>query len=326
VAKRTFFAFAGVAVLVTALPIPAATVAKKGTVGILEVEYEMTSQGSRKRENDQAEWHGKRILTIAFEVVAGEVQARPITLVGVPKGKNSFAARKDTKAKENAASQKSLDAAVKACKQDAACKTRVTLEYMSSDAGAKAIADTRAFGSEAAGKDGPPRYQFWSPVGVKGKPRAVSGAYVVDQYVKTESYDPLCGKTKNICTEIRAIKGSGPLTAEALQFFDWTLGMEGMLSGGIILDTQDSTLTVGIPHPNALIEIVETVDETAGGKHATKKKEPWLAQAQKWDDGLGVADLACPDPLRELRGEITKKVFNGYAPTMTIRWHFAVKP
>jgi hypothetical protein len=311
---------------VLAVPPATAAVVKKGTVGVIEVEYEMTSQGSRKGNDSQEEWHGRRVLTIAFEVLAGDLQARPVTLVGAPKGKNSFAARSEATAKDNAPAQKSLEAAIKACKHDKDCEARVTLEFMNSDAGAKALGDSRAISREAAGKGGAPRYQFWSPAGANGKPRALSGAFVVDQYSKVQSYDPLCGKTNNICTEVRQTKGSGPLTAEGLEPLQWSLGMEGMLAGGVILDTTEQVLTVGIPHPNAMIEVNEEVQSSIQPRTSTKKKEPWLAQAQKWDDGLGVADLACPEPLKELRGEIKKKVHNGYAPTMTIRWRFAVKP
>jgi hypothetical protein len=313
--------------LAALLPAPAGAVAKKGTVGVVEVEYEMASQGTKKNGIEtQIDWHGRRLLTISFEVVAGDVQARPVTLVGAPKGKNSFAARTEATAKKNENGTNTLDAAIKGCKHDKDCEARVTMEFMNSDAGAQAFGDSMAVAREASGKGGAPRYQYWSPAGPNGRPRALSGTFLVDQYSKVQSYDPLCGRTKNICTDVTETKGGGPLTAEGLDLLGRFLGTEGMITGGVVIDTVEKSLTIGLPHPDAIIEVTEDVQSSANGRSSTKKKAPWLAQAQKWDEGLGVADLAYAEPITELHGELTRRVVNGYSPTMTVRWRFRVKP
>jgi hypothetical protein len=299
---------------------------KKGTRGVVEVEYEMTSQGSTKTADVQREWRGKRTLTIAFEVVAGDVQAKPVLLAGAPKGEKSFVAKTQATAKKHEKTLGTMEAAIKKCKGDQDCEMRVAMEFMGTDEGSAMMGDSMAIAREASGSGAEPRYQLWSPAGAGGKPRALSGTYAVDQYEKSQVYDPECHKTDNLCTTVSQIKGSGPLGAEALQTIAGQLGTAETPFCGVSLDTAERLFMLGIPQPvGVVVDVKEDVQSSQDGKSSGNSKLNWLQQVQQWE-GLGVADLSYAEPLKELRGEIKKDLAKGYGPTMAIRWRFAVKP
>lgn len=314
----------GAALVVSSADFVEAAGARKGTKGIVEVEYTMASSGSSKAPQSQREWRGTRKLTLAFDVVAGDPQAKPVTLLGAPKGQKSFAGRTEATGKKHEKTLGKMEAAIAKCKGDQDCEMRVAMEFMGSDEGSAMMSDNMAIAREASGGERGPRYQLWSGAAGKGKAHAVSGTYHIDQYEKLQEYDPACGKTGNICTTVTEIKGAGALTPEAIAAIGGLVGSEAYV--GVVLDTQEKLFTLGLPEPmGTSVEVKEDVQSTVDGKSSTKKNITWLLQAQKWD-GLGVADLSYTEPLKELRGEIIKDVAKGYGEKMTVRWRFTVKP
>lgn len=299
--------------------------AKKGTRAVVEVEYAMSSSGSSKSADGQAQSRGSRKLTLTFEVVAGDLQAKPITLITAPKGKESFAARTEATGKKHEKTLGKMEAAIAKCKGDEDCEMRVAMQFMGSDEGSAMMADNMAVAREASGAEGSARYQLWSAAGPGGKAGAVSGTYAIDHWEKTQVDDPACAKTGNICTTVTEVKGAGALSPEAVARFAAAVG-SGAPGAGVVLDTQQKLFTLGLPQPVGVpVAVTENVEDFERGKTSMKKNVVWLEQVQKWE-GLGVADLAYTEPLKELRGEITKDVARGYGKTMTVRWRFTVKP
>ncbi len=320
--RRAGIAGLMVAVGLSAAPASAGTAAvKKGTRGVLEVEYTVTGKGARKiGPTDQSEW--RSLKTIAFKVnfVAGDLQAKPVYLAGAPVGAQSYAGQTAAAQQKHQGSMKRFEAEIAKCKKDQDCEARVQMEFMTSAEGAAIVGDIARVSREAM--EGGPRYQQWSAVDAAGKLIGATGTYKVDEYAKLVTYDPICGKTNNFCTTVTATKGEGSLVFPSV-FTD------ELKHGGVAVDDKLGLLTLVLPTPYGFrVDAKEDVQSSQTGPSSRKVSVPILeAHNKALAEKTGVADLKVTLPLREERGEAIVPLGKAAGgPMITLRWRFAVVP
>jgi hypothetical protein len=297
-----------------------ATGVKKGTWGVLEVEYVLSGKGSQVvGGTDHSDWHVTRTLSFRVGLIAGDLQVQPVVLGGV--GAQSATAKPGAALQKHQGSLNRLEAETAKCKHDKDCEARVTMDFMVSGEGAAVMGDMAqaAKAAQAAG----PRYQRWSGLDAAGNPISASGTYKVDEYSKVVVYDPDCGRTNNLCTTVRQTKGAGNLVFPKL--FSQELAFEG-----VVVDNEKGLLTVALPTPDTFsVDASEDVQSTRSGASSRKVAVRVLDTYQKSLQGkLGVADRAITVPLREERGETTLPLTGalGSNGTLTVRWRFALLP
>lgn len=306
----------------SAVSVTAGTAAvKKGTRGVIEVEYVVTGKGSQKvGGTDQADWGGTRSMSLKINLVAGDLQAKPVFIALAPVGAQSYAAKSTAVAQKHQDSMNRMQAEIAKCNHDESCEMRVSMQFMTSGEGAAMVGDVTRVAREAS--EGGPRYQQWSGLDATGKLIGATGTYKVDEYSKTVVYDPDCGKTNNYCTTVRETKGLGSVVFPS-QF------TQELQMGGVAVDDKLGLLTLALPGPCTFsVDVKEDVQSTQSGTRSRKLALPVLGTcADKLK--LGVADQEIVLPLREERGETTvrlAKAIDGSPGTITIRWRFAVMP
>jgi hypothetical protein len=299
-----------------------------GTQGVLEVDYVLEGKHASKNNTDSIEWTVERVLKAVYRMRAGE-----LTMAGMSDaaqretlsaGSAAVAAQGEKALADNPDFMAQLQKGAEACGEDEACLTALAMK-MANQPGAKSMGAAAAGVGQSAKNlvaANPPRFQTWI---VGPEDSAKSRAEASDaESLKRVVYDPICVKTKNICTTTRTRQGKQtyPALGEAAP---------GIPLPTVEIDTVGDRISVLLAPPLVQMAVQESVVETPelqSGEAGTRKTSVAFTSSTSNDvwEKLHLVGLPYPGGSGGAHGEkvITLPGIDDYqAPLkLTVRWRF----
>ena len=299
-----------------------------GTQGVLEVDYVLEGKHASKNGTDSIEWTVERVLKAVYRMRAGA-----LTMAGMSDASQrdalvasstSLQAQGEAALTDNADIMAPLQQGVEACGEDEACLTALAMK-MANQPGMQSLGVAATGLGQSANTmvaANPPRFQVWI-VGPEETAKSRAEASYAES-LKQVVYDPICVKTKNICTSTRTRQGKQtyPALGEAAP---------GIPLPTVEIDTIGDRISVLLAPPLVQTAVQESVVETPEmqtGQAGTRKTDVAFTSGTSNDvwDQLHLIGLPYPGASGGARGEkvITLPGIDDYrAPLkLTVRWRF----
>lgn len=305
----------------------AETPARPGTRAVLEIEYLIDAQnkhGNVMKDTREREWRVKRV--VKSQVV---LEAQPLQRGGVSDpsvGQQIEVQSKDIGAKgeamqaEHGDTLETLEKEIEKCGEDEACMARVAQKMVANPEMGAILGKTSAMMEQSNQMlaAAPPRFQSWVPVaGTKGDIEPSTYEYSADEWSKTLTYDPICGKTGNICTDTRQRKGSGKTTMP--------------LFASVEIDTTKNLISLDLGLPIQQLPMSEETTSTENGPRNDEITRQFVNSASDLPkDSLKLIGLPLKGSFRSQSGEKVVVLKNGVDDypgpiQLTARWRFTVQ-
>lgn len=301
--------------------------AKPGTRAVLEVEFLIDAKGHHgnvMKDTSEREWRMKRVSKSKIFLEAQPLQRAGISDPSVAHRMEAQSADIGKKAEamqaEHGDTMEAMEKEMEKCGEDEDCMMRVA-QKLSASPEFGAIAGKSAAivqqGNEMI-DSAPPRFQTWIPVaGKKGDIESSTYEYSVDEWSKTLTYDPICGRTGNICTSTRQRKGSSKSTMP--------------LYASVEIDTAKNLISYDLGLPIQQLTMNEDATSTDSAPQTAEITRQFIDSASEINEGdLKLIGLPLKGSFRDQTGEkvvtIDKGVDDYPGPIkMNVRWRFTVQ-
>jgi hypothetical protein len=300
----------------------------KGTQGVLEVDYVLEGKHSSKKDTDSIEWTVDRVLKAVYRMSASDLTAASMSDAAQQEalvaGSAAVQAQGEAVMTGNADIMAQLQQGVEACGDDEACLTALAMK-MANQPGMQSMGAAAADVGKSANSliaANPPRFQVWI-VGPEDIAKSRAEASITES-LKRVVYDPICTKTKNICTSTRTQQGQQtfPALGEAAP---------GIPLPTVEIDTMGDRISVLLSPPLVQTTVQESVVETPemqSGEAGTRKTDVAFTSGTSNDvwDQLRMTGLPYPGGAGGASGETVVPLpgIDDYrAPLkLTVRWRF----